>query len=322
MTSVLLGGAVFASFLAGMVALLAPCCISVMLPAYFASSFATRRALVAMTFVFAAGLGLVILPIALGAAAIGSLISGNHRIVFLAGGLMMLAMGVYMVVGGRLSLPAPAMRARGRGAVGVFSLGAVSGVASSCCAPVLVGVAALSGASGSFGAALVLGVAFVFGMVFPLFVMALAWDRFNWGESRLLKGKRLSVSAFGWRRDVHSTALVAGLILVAMGAVSLVIGIQGSAMPSSGWQLGLSARLQHYAALVKDWVGVVPGWITALAVITGLAALTWKALGQAVKPAQPPRRDDGEAVENRHVPQTPVVLKEELVEQQEYSSAP
>ena len=74
MTDILFGGAVLASFLAGMVALFAPCCISVMLPAYFASSFATKRALVAMTFVFAAGLGLIILPIALGAAAIGSLI--------------------------------------------------------------------------------------------------------------------------------------------------------------------------------------------------------------------------------------------------------
>src|SRR6266571_3798255 len=176
-----------------MVALFAPCCISVMLPAYFASSFATKRALVAMTFIFAAGLGLIILPIALGAAAIGSAISAHHLIFYLAGGTLMLALGLYMLAGGKLML---AMRARrGSGPLAVLSLGAFSGVASSCCAPVLAGVAALSGASGSFSNAFILGVAYVFGMVLPLFVVALLWDRFNWGESWLLKGKRFSTPA-------------------------------------------------------------------------------------------------------------------------------
>ena len=97
MTTVLFGGAVLASFLAGMVALFAPCCISVMLPAYFASSFATRRALLLMTFVFAAGLSLVILPIALGAAAIGSFVTSQHLLVYLVGGAMMVALGLFML---------------------------------------------------------------------------------------------------------------------------------------------------------------------------------------------------------------------------------
>src|SRR2546426_9703197 len=112
MTDVLFGGAVLASFLAGTVALFAPCCISVMLPAYFASSFATRRALVAMTFIFATGLGLVILPIALGAAAVGTLISAHHLLFYLAGGGLMVALGLYMLVGGKLMLPMPALGAR------------------------------------------------------------------------------------------------------------------------------------------------------------------------------------------------------------------
>src|SRR2546427_9229811 len=106
---------------------------------------------------------------------------------------------------------------RGSGPLAVLSLGAFSGVASSCCAPVLAGVAALSGVSGSFSNALILGVGYVFGMVFPLFVIALLWDRFNWGESRLLKGERFSIPLFGRRLALHSTTLASGLILIAMG---------------------------------------------------------------------------------------------------------
>lgn len=310
MTEILFGGAVLASFAAGTVALFAPCCISVMLPAYFASSFATKRALVAMTFVFAGGLGLIILPIALGAAAIGAAITAHHLIFYLAGGGLMLALGLYMLVGGRLMLPMPALRARGgSGPLAVLSLGAFSGVASACCAPVLAGVATLSGASGSFSNALLLGVAYVFGMVFPLFVIALLWDRFDWGESRLLKGKRFSLRVFGRTLALHSTSLASGLILIAMGVVVIVIGFEGNGMPSSGWQLSLSAQVQHYAHVVEVWAGTLPGWITGVGIFVALAALGWKALGQ-VGGAERPDRD--EALTTAPPRETPAIKTEEL----------
>jgi cytochrome c-type biogenesis protein len=54
-SSIFFGGALVAATMAGVVALFAPCCISVMLPAYFASSFQNRGLLVAMTFLFGAG---------------------------------------------------------------------------------------------------------------------------------------------------------------------------------------------------------------------------------------------------------------------------
>lgn len=281
MTNVLFGGAVFASFLAGMVALFAPCCISVMLPAYFASTFDRRRMLIAMTFVFAAGVGLIILPIALGAAGIGALINEQHLIVYLVGGSLMLAFGIYVLAGGRLMLPMPGMRARERkGPVAVFSLGAFSGTASACCAPVLAGVVALAGATGSFSAALVLGIAYVFGMVFPLFVIALLWDRFNFGESRLLRGRTFRPRVLGRQLALHSTALASGLLLVAMGVFAIVIGLRGNSMAASGWQLEVSARLQHYASVLTDWADTI-GWISGIGLFALLGLLAWKALGQA-----------------------------------------
>ena len=281
MTSVLFGGAVLASFLAGTVALFAPCCISVMLPAYFASSFATRRALVAMTFVFAVGVGLVIVPIALGAAAIGTFVNENHEPVYLVGGALMVGLGLFVLLGGKLALPMPGLRARqGRGPLAVLSLGAFSGTASVCCAPVLAGVAALSGVSGSFTAALTLGVAYVFGMVFPLFVIAFFWDRFDWGESRLLRGQRLTFGVLGRQVRVHTTALASGLILIAMGVFTVVVAFRGASMPTDGWQVELSARLQHWAHLLESWAGVIPGWLIGTVLVVALLALVALALRQ------------------------------------------
>jgi hypothetical protein len=53
MHQVLFGSALLISFLGGAVALLAPCCVSVMLPAFFATGFGRRSGIAAATEVFA-----------------------------------------------------------------------------------------------------------------------------------------------------------------------------------------------------------------------------------------------------------------------------
>ncbi|MDP2624183.1 MAG: cytochrome c biogenesis protein CcdA, partial [Actinomycetota bacterium] len=67
MDGVFLGGSLFAAFLAGTVALFAPCCITVMFPAYLAAAVRNNRwRLVPLTMVFAAGVAVVLVPITLG----------------------------------------------------------------------------------------------------------------------------------------------------------------------------------------------------------------------------------------------------------------
>src|SRR5712692_5383532 len=231
-SSIFFGGSLVAAVVAGAVALFAPCCISVMLPAYFASSFQNRRTLVAMTFIFGAGIATVILPIAMGAAALRQLVTGHHTLVFTAGGVVMLALGVYTLLGGKMRLPMPGGRASARaGPLGVWSLGVFSGVASSCCAPVLAGVVALSGVASSFGLALGLGIAYVFGMVAPLFTVAVLWKRRDWRSSRLFRPRSFSWRLGPMRRTISGSALASGLLLVAMGLGTVAVGLVGNAMP-------------------------------------------------------------------------------------------
>ena len=276
MHDVIVGGALLASFVGGMVALFAPCCISVMLPAYFATSFGRRRALVSMTFVFAAGVAAIVVPISLGASWVSRAVSGHHRVVFTSAAVAMMAMGVATLRGWKPALPMIGLRARSeRGPAAVFSLGLFSGLASACCAPVLAGVVAVSGAAGSFPVALAVGVAYVFGMVGPLFVIALAWDRYRLGERALMSrtvtvgGRRLSVSA-----------AAGGLLLMAMAVLTFVLALTGPSMATTGWQAHLSARLGHYAHNVTSALSAVPGWITATALAAGLGGLAWIAIGE------------------------------------------
>ena len=112
MDSALLGPSVLGGFLGGIVALLAPCCITVLLPSYFAATFTSLSSLIRMTFLFAAGIGVVILPIALGLSALSQFFSRYHTLLFLAGGLFLVVLGVMTLRGRGFELPflrAPAL---------------------------------------------------------------------------------------------------------------------------------------------------------------------------------------------------------------------
>jgi cytochrome c-type biogenesis protein len=285
-SAVFFGGSVVAAVVAGAIALFAPCCVSVMLPAYLAGAFKNRATLVAMTLVFAAGVATVILPIALGAQAFRRLFTAQHTAVFTTGALLMLGLGVYTLLGGQIHLPMPGRRAGGRGGIsGVYLLGVFSGVASSCCAPVLAGVIALSGVASSFAIALGLGVAYVFGMVAPLFAISLLWERRDWGTSPLFRPRSFTWRIGPIRRTIPGTSLASGLLLVLMGVATLWIATTRSAMPSpGGWSGALSARLQHYGHLIARAAAWIPGWAALFAIALTLVLLIRRGLREVRGP--------------------------------------
>lgn len=279
MGDLLFSTTILASFLGGIVALLAPCCVSVMLPAYFASSFRSRTHIVAMTLVFALGVGTVILPIGLGVTALSRLVREEHAVVFSVGGALMTLGGLAMLCGWKFMLPMPALSGRaGTGVTSVYSLGLFSGVASSCCAPVLAGVAALSGATASFGPALAVGIAYVFGMVAPLCLLALVWDTRDWGNSRLLSGRLVTLGWGRLRRRMPLASAASGVLLVAMGLLTIVLAVRGPSMPTEGWQVRFTAWLDHAAATLERNLSDLPTWLPAVAIAAAFVVLVWYAI--------------------------------------------
>lgn len=280
--SIFWGGSVIAAVLAGTIALFAPCCISVMLPAYFASSFHNRGVMAAMTLLFAAGVATIILPIAMGASFVRQLITTEHATIYVAGGLLMLGFAAYLIGGGQLHLPSLGRGPSGKaGPLSVYSLGVFSGVASSCCAPVLAGVIALASAASSFGWALGLGLAYVFGMVAPLFAIALLWERRDWRTSRLFRPRSFIWQIGQVRRTVSAANLASAALLAAMGTAMVWLGLISDGMQaSSGWQLRLSSQLQHWGRRATDALAWLPGWAAVLVLVFVVALLARRALHQ------------------------------------------
>jgi cytochrome c biogenesis protein CcdA len=194
------------------VALFAPCCIVFLAPSYLAAAVKNRRwRLLPLAFVFAAGLALVLVPITLGVGLVAATVARYHAALYYAGGVLMLVLAGLALSGRMWSLPsflrAPDT-ARGDSA-SFFALGVFSGVASSCCAPVLAGVMTLSALSGSPVGAVALGLAYVLGMTFPLLLMALGWDRLRLGERRWARARPVRLRLAG-RTLVTNTGPRAG----------------------------------------------------------------------------------------------------------------
>lgn len=273
-------GSVIAAFLAGGVALFAPCCIVFLAPSYLAAAVKSRRwRLLPLTFVFAAGLGLVLLPLTLGMSVLAGAIAKYHEPLYYAGGVLMIALAALALSGRMWSLPSflRAPDTTRADTASFFALGVFSGIASSCCAPVLAGVMTLSALSATPAGGLVLGVAYVFGMVFPLFAMALLWDKAKLNERRFWRAKLVRIRVAGRTLVTNSVNLVVAVGFLAMGVAVIALANEPDMSRGTAAQSWASERLTATFLRIQEWASPVPEVFQALLlflVVGGLVAAT------------------------------------------------
>ena len=296
-TELLTTGSILAAFFAGGVALFAPCCIVFLAPSYLAGAVKNSRwRLLPLTFVFAAGLGLVLVPITLGMGLIAGAVARYHGPLYYAGGVLMFALALLALSGRMWSLPS-FLRApdTSRGdTASFFALGVFSGIASSCCAPVLAGVMTLSVLSGSPIGGFTLGVAYVFGMVFPLFVMALIWDKAKLGEKRFLRAKPVRLHVGSHLIMTNTLNVAVAVAFVVMGA--FVIALAGSAEMTGGsaFQTAASETLTGIFSSVQDFLSPVPEPLLGLGILGVALVFVWATLSDRRLPWRRPPADDDE----------------------------
>jgi len=92
----------------------------------------------------------VFLPLGLGIAALGQFFSRYHGPIFIVGSILLISLGIMLITGMHMKLPFKVTpRLRKHNAISVYLLGIFSGIATTCCAPVLAGVLALAVLPGS-----------------------------------------------------------------------------------------------------------------------------------------------------------------------------
>jgi cytochrome c biogenesis protein CcdA len=262
-----------AAFFGGVLSLLSPCS-ALLLPAFFAYAFQSRKDLLTKTAVFYLGLAATLVPLGMGVSAVSRLVYGQRSILILVSGVVIILLGVLQLLGrgftfGTLSRIQGKVRGESTGAT--FVLGAVYGFAGFCSGPILGAVLTVAASSGQVIRGAVLLAIYALGMAVPLFLMAALWDRFDLGRRSWLRGRELSIG----RLRVHTTNLLSGVMFVLLGVV--FIAYEGTS--------ALSGLYEAYGAVdlaytTERWVSpfansvpdplVLAGAIAAVLVLVGI----------------------------------------------------
>lgn len=271
-----------AAFLGGALTLISPCS-ALLLPSFFAYAFARPRDILARTAVFWIGLSTTLVPLGMGSALVSRVFYGHRETLITGAGWLIIAMGIVQLLGGGFAIPgADRLRAqiagrgrgrdrgrgRGRGWSGTLLLGAVYGLAGFCSGPVLGSVLTIAAAQGDLLGGGVLLAVYALGMTAPMFVLALAWKRFDLGGRRWLRGRPVRVGPV----RVHSTQLVSGVLFVVIGWLFLrfdgtagITGALGLGDPT-GVDMGVQQWLTGMSPTVLDLgvLGVVAAVLLAV----------------------------------------------------------
>ncbi|MDF1487606.1 cytochrome c biogenesis CcdA family protein [Tessaracoccus caeni] len=268
------------AFFGGALAILSPCG-ALLLPAFFASTVGSGPRLLLHGGIFYAGLLLVLVPLGVGAGAIGALFI-THRTAIIGGAsLLLVALGVMQIFGfgfdaARLLPGGRALQDQADSRVGLlktFLLGATSGVAGFCAGPILGAVLTMAAAQGSVVAAGVLLGIYGAGMVVPLLVIAALWGRIGERARRALRGRTFTVAG----RDFHTTSVITGVLIAAVGV--LFWATNGLVTVPALLPTSVSAWLQgRSSVLANGWVD-----IAAIVLVAGVVlVLWWRAQGRRV----------------------------------------
>ena len=280
---ILVGTSLIAAFVAGVAALFAPCCITVLLPSYLGNIFKEKYKIFFMTFIFFLGVLTVFLPIGLGASFLAQLFSQYHNVIFTVGGIFLIVLGLTMLFGKRFATPTLVRDGMKRHVSSIYVLGIFSAIATTCCAPVLAGVLALSVASGTIVWGALYTLAYVVGMTLPLFIIAAFLDKTNLTE-RFTNAKKtvaMRIGGFSWRITVSE--LISGLIFLLMGGYITYLAFSNNLFTHSSYQLEMNLYNANFLQAINGFVTLIPEFIWALLFIGIVVFVSYVFLKQLKK---------------------------------------
>lgn len=247
-----------ASFIAGMIALFAPCCVTFLLPAYFANIFKEKKRILLMTFIYSLGIFTVMLPVVLGARALTQIFFNLHDQTYLIGGFFLIPVGFLALLGIKLPMPHFTSNRQAGDPLSTYILGIFSGITSACCAPVLIGVLALSSLSPTLPLALLVGFFYVLGMVTPLYLASLFIEKGNFLANPILRRPLFTGKFFGKTYPVTLSSLVSFIMFVGLGLLLIFLSLTGR-LSMSGVEEATAKYIQNAALTFTQATEKIPG---------------------------------------------------------------
>lgn len=211
-----------------------------------------------MTFIYSLGIFTVMLPVVLGAKALSQLFFRLHDQTYIIGGLFLIFVGFSTLLGFKLPMPHFHFTKQADDPLSTYILGIISGITSACCAPVLIGVIALSTLSPTTVQSLMVGFFYVLGMVTPLYLASLLIDKRNVLEKPLFRKPFKEVVFMGRTHMIMISELVSFVMFAGIGLLTIFLSLSGKLAMSRNEE-GVTQLIQKVAVSITSLVRNIPG---------------------------------------------------------------
>ncbi|TVR30666.1 MAG: cytochrome c biogenesis protein CcdA [Nitriliruptor sp.] len=260
-----------AAFAGGLLALLSPCG-ALLLPSFFAYAFDRRGRLLARTGIFYLGLITTLVPLGVSASVATRFVRTQQDTVLTVAGISVIVLGVLVLVGSGFNLLPARLRAGegGQATSGtVYLLGLVYGITGFCTGPILGSILVLAAVGGRPAQGGALLAVYALGMVVPLALLSLVWERIGTTAMRWLRGTQVAIGR--WR--IHSTSLLTGLLLIGVG----ILLVTGSGTFEAGNLALVGARAEEVVQAVGQRIPDRALALLAVAAAGGWFIRRWRA---------------------------------------------
>ena len=211
-----------------------------------------------MTFIYSLGIFTVMLPVVLGAKALSQMFFNLHDKTYIIGGLFLIFVGFGSLLGFKLPMPRFSLTKQADDPLSTYILGIISGITSACCAPVLIGVVALSTLSPTMAQSLLVGFFYVLGMVTPLYLASLFIDKRNFLAKPIFRKPFREITFLGKTHMITVSNMVSFVMFVGMGLLTIFLSLSGKlAMNRS--EESVTQAIQNVAVSVTTFVQKIPG---------------------------------------------------------------
>jgi cytochrome c-type biogenesis protein len=214
-------------FLAGILSIVSPCILP-LIPAFFSYTFKEKKNITKMTLVFFFGFSAIFIIMGISAAYLGQslvVLQSNMTYMVALAGLGLIGFGLLAFFGKGFSSFIRFSRKSKNDKAGIFLMGVFFAVGwSACLGPIIGGILLIAAIIGNVTYAATLLFVYSLGIMTPLLIMSLLFDRFNLGNNKWIKGKEINFNMLGKRIITHTTEMISGTLLIGMGLIFILFG--------------------------------------------------------------------------------------------------
>ena len=205
------------AFFAGLISMTSPCGIA-LLPTFFSVAFKDRKKAVLMTSAFSIGLLTAFTIFGLIAGLLGDFFNTYKLTFAVVSGFFLIFFGVLLFFNVGFSIFNFKLNYRQNSFFSVMLLGFFFGVGwTPCVGPILVGILILAANAATVLNGVLMLIFYGIGIVVPLIFLAYFSDKYDWANSKLLRGKGITFNFFNKKIITHTYNIIGGLLLFVIG---------------------------------------------------------------------------------------------------------